>query len=101
MLRGVRLFRLGIYSTSNSQRASAPRGFERAHAQKHPSTDGHESTLIKESEPRIARIPRIGERSRLATWFESLAVASRPLQEQIHISRRHFESGTEEMGFPR
>jgi len=35
MLRGVRLFRLGIYSTSNSQRASAARGFERAHAQKH------------------------------------------------------------------
>ena len=44
---GVRLFRLGIYSTSNSQSASAPRVFERAHAQKHPSTNGHDSTLIK------------------------------------------------------
>ena len=44
---GVRLFRLGIYSTSNSQRASAARGFEHAHAQKHPSTNGHAATLIK------------------------------------------------------
>ena len=44
---GVRLFRLGIYSTSNSQSASAPRVFERAHAQKHASTHGHDSTLIK------------------------------------------------------
>ena len=44
---GVRLFRLGIYSTSNTQRASAARGFERVHAQKHPTTNGHESTLIK------------------------------------------------------
>src|SRR5258705_13359424 len=44
---GVRLFRRGIYSTSNSQRAPVARGFERAHAQKHPSTNGHASTLIK------------------------------------------------------
>src|SRR5258705_12462683 len=38
---GVRLFRRGIYSTSNSQPASAARGFERAHAQKHPTTNGY------------------------------------------------------------
>src|SRR5258705_3536153 len=44
---GVRLFRRGIYSTSNSQRASAARGFERAHAQKHPITNGYPSILIK------------------------------------------------------
>src|SRR6478609_9711820 len=39
---GIRLFRRGIYSTSNSQNASASRVFERAHAEKHPSTNRHE-----------------------------------------------------------
>src|SRR6478752_5749744 len=44
---GIRLFRRGIYSTSNSQNESASRVFERAHAQKHPNTNQHELILIK------------------------------------------------------
>jgi uncharacterized protein len=64
---GVRLFGLGIYSTSNSQNASALRVFEHADAQKHPSTNGHAATLIKRERTtrlratlrRGRRIPRI------------------------------------------
>ena len=63
---GVRLFRRRIYSTSNSQPASAARGFERAHAQKHPITNGYPRHYSNEREPTDTRI---GERTRLACWF--------------------------------
>jgi hypothetical protein len=58
---GVRLFRLGIYSTSNSQRASAARGLERAHTQKHPTADQCASTVIKRertTDLKLANFPR-------------------------------------------
>src|SRR4029077_17444397 len=61
MLRGVRLLRLGVYSTSNSQTPSATRVFERAHAQKHPNTDQYASTVLKRertTDLKLANFPR-------------------------------------------
>ena len=86
---GVRLFRLGIYSTSNSQPASAARGFEGAHGQKHPTTNRHveDRQLNYESHG-------LGSARGSRAGFGGLA-------ETIFISRRYFESGQElqEMGF--
>ena len=79
---GVRLFRRGIYSTSNSQRASTARGFERAHAQKHPNTNGHASTLIKRE--RTTDYTDITDLERRRG--DSLAPATRPSASRL-ISR--------------
>src|SRR5882762_3633269 len=96
---GVRLFRRGIYSTSNSQRASVARGFERAHAQKHPSTNGHASTLIKRERTTDwgAHAARVLV-SKPGRRFASVAAAASPKQSfipprSIRSSRRYFESG--------
>jgi hypothetical protein len=53
------------------------RGFERADAEKHPTTNRHELTLTKKKR---TTNPTDWEAVAAATWFESLAVASRPLQ---------------------
>ena len=121
---GVRLFRRGIYSTSNSQRASAARGFERAHAQKHPTTNGHGSTLIKRertTDLKLAHFPRELAATLAALPSTSLipsapftdptdwgahaprVLVSAPSLKQSSISprstrssRRYFESGKQE-----